>query len=224
MLTFVVWKWGGKYTAEHVNVLVRMIDRHHHKPHRIICVSNEQAGIDWRIGKVDDREDFADWPSPHGKGAVSCYRRLRLFAPKAEETFGERIVCIDLDTVITGDITPLFERDETFVGWQDPLSPKQLCGSLWMLKAGAHPEVWDTFSRDTITRAYSAGFRGSDQAVMSYLLPDAARWIGADGVYSYRAHCAYRLPVDARIVMFHGKPKPWDAACAGVPWIAQHYK
>jgi hypothetical protein len=221
VITFVTFKWGGKYTADHVNTLARMIDRHHAKPHRLICVTNEPTGVDWRITKVYDDADFADWPSPHGRGAPSCYRRLRLFQRDAWETFGERIVAIDLDTVITGDITPLFERDEAFVGWQDPLSPRQLCGSLWMLRAGAHSEVWDNFGRQGVTAAYSAGLRGSDQAWLSHCLPDAPRWTDRDGVYSFRAHCAYRLPRDARIVFFHGQRKPWDVSDV---WVKENYR
>lgn len=222
VLTFVAFKWGDRYTAEHVNTLARMLDRHHRAPHRFVVVTNDRDGLDWRIGVVPDRQDFADWPSPHGRGAVSCYRRMRLFQRDAGETFGERIVAIDLDTVITGDITTLFERDESFVCWQDPLSPRQLCGALWMLKAGAHPEVWENLNQRGVTAAYSAGFRGSDQAWMSYCLSDAARWTDQDGVYSYRAHCAYRLPNDARIVNFHGRPKPWDVR--HVDWVRENYR
>lgn len=221
MLTFVVFRWGDKYKASHVNTLARMLARHCSTPHRLVCVTDDPVGLDFRVGFVPDRADFADWPSPHGKGP-SCYRRIALFRPDAGETFGERIVCIDLDTVIVGDIAPLFERDEDFVGWQDPLSSKQICGSMWMLKAGAHPEVWSGLNRHGVAAAYSAGLRGSDQAWISHCLPDAARWTAADGVLSYRAHCAYRLPNDARIVFHHGRPKPWDA---GMPaWVESHYR
>jgi len=222
VLNFVCFKWGEKYTATHVNTLARMLSRHCSAPHRLICVTNEPDGIEWPTDVVADHEDFADWPSPHGKGAPSCYRRLRLFRPDARETFGELIVSIDLDTVITGEIAMLFERPESFVAWQDPLSPKQLCGSLWMLKAGSHPEVWERLDRHGVAAAYSAGLKGSDQAWMSYALPDAGRWTHHDGVYSYRAHCAYRLPKDARIVFMHGRPKPWDV---GLPsWVEHHYQ
>lgn len=222
MITFVTFKWGDKYTATHVNTLARMLARHCATPHRLVCVTNEREGIDWQIGSVADQEDFADWPSPHGKGSPSCYRRLRLFRPDARETFGDLIVAIDLDTVISGDVAPLFDRPESFVGWQDPLSKRQICGSLWMLRAGSHPEVWERFDRHGVAAAYSAGFKGSDQAWMSHVLPGAARWTEQDGVLSYRAHCAYRLPADARIVFFHGKPKQ-DAP--GLPaWVATHYR
>jgi len=222
VINFVVFKWGEKYTAVHVNTLSWMLSRHCSAPHRLICVTNEPEGIDWPTDVVPDHEDFADWPSPHGKGAPSCYRRLRLFRPDARETFGELIVNIDLDTVITAEIAPLFDRPESFVAWQDPLSKRQLCGSLFMLRADTHLEVWERFDRHGVAAAYSAGYRGSDQAWLSYALPDAARWTDADGVLSYRAHCAYRLPANARICFFHGKPKQ-DAP--GLPaWVADHYR
>lgn len=221
MINFVTFLWGNKYHAGHVNTLQRMLDRHHKTAHRLIVVTNQREGLDWRISIVADREDHVHLPSPHGGNAPSCYRRLRLFERDAGATFGERIVAIDLDVVITGDVTPLFEREEDFVGWQDPLSPKQLCGSIFMLRAGAHPEVWEDFTKRGATDAYSAGYRGSDQAWLSYKLPDTARWTGTDGVYSYRRDCAYRLPADARVVNFHGKPKPWADGVA--PWVHKHY-
>lgn len=225
MISFATFKWGSKYSAEHVNTLARMVARHYRSPHRMICVTNDAAGIDPSIEIVADREDFASVPSPHGGSMPSSYRRLRLFSPDIAETFGERIVNLDLDLVITADIQPLFERKESFIGWRDAYWPKQINGSVWMVKAGAHPEVWSDFEPVLSPRyALDRGYKGSDQGYISSMLPDCAKWTQADGVYSFKKDKCESLPANARIVVFHGEPKPWSERCQRIAWIRQHYR
>lgn len=227
MITFVCWLWGDRYNAEHVNTLARMIRRHYPGSHRVVCVTNTGAGVSPSIDLVADREDFAAVPSPHGGNAPSCYRRLRLFEKDSGLTFGDRIVSIDLDCVITGDLSPLFEfRREEVVGWQDPIYGNQLNGSLLLLRAGSRPQVWEEFDPIASPRfARDVGYRGSDQAWLSHWLRDEPRWTRDDGVYSFRVdRCAARLPADSRIVFFHGRTKPWDAEAQRVAWVRHHYQ
>lgn len=223
MISVVTFLWGEKYRPEHVATLERMVARHYAAPFRFFCVTNqplELAGVEC----VPDRNDFADVANPHGPQAPTCYRRMALFRLDAAETFGERIVQLDLDTVLVGDMRPLWDRADDFVIWQDPLYAKQGCGSMWMLRAGSQSEVWRAFKREpwrVRDLAFRAGYRGSDQAAISYLLPHTARWTRADGVYSHRVDCKAGLPAGAKAVFFHGRVKPWDA---GLPaWVAQSY-
>lgn len=226
VITFVCWLWKtpgyrSQFAPEHVRTLRNMIQRHYPLPHRFACVTANPEGLDG-IEIIPDRADFAEIPSPHGHGNPSCFRRLRLFAPDAAETFGERVVSIDLDTVIAGDLRPLFERSDDFVIWQDPFHAKQGCGALWMLKTGSHPEVWNGFDPDRSPQiARGAGFMGSDQGYLSHRLFAAPRWTRADGVYSFRVDCKGGLPKDARVVCFHGKTDPWSPDAPA--WVAQHY-
>lgn len=225
MISFVTWKWGSRFNAEHVNVLRRMVARHYAAPHRFICVTNDAIAIDPDVEIVADREDFASVPSPHGGANPSCYRRLRLFASDAAETFGERIVNLDLDLVITGDLRPLFDRPESFVGWQDAYWPTQINGSLWMVAAAAHVGVWERFDPTSSPKvAFDRGYKGSDQGYISMRLPGCAKWTFADGVYSFKKDKCETLPANARIVVFHGDPKPWSDRCQRIDWIRQHYR
>lgn len=200
-----------------------MIRRHYESPLRVVCVTNESEGIDSSVDIVADREDFANVASPHGDSAPACYRRLRLFGPEAARDFGERIVSVDLDAVIVRDLRPLWDRDEDFIGWRDPMYPHQLNGSMFLIKAGSHTDIWADFdpllSPAAATRA---GYRGSDQAWITHKTTKAPRWSRADGVYSYRMNVkGATLPADARIVFFHGNPKPWDLKH---DWITEHTK
>lgn len=234
-VTFVSWRWQPKpgyrstFGPETVYALRDMIARHYHRPHRFVCVTDEPLALPG-IDVVPLWSDFSQIPSPVGTSYPSCYRRLKLFAPDAAETFGRRMVSIDLDTVIVGDITPLFQGGEDFKIWGESDFPHTTpyCGSLWMLTAGARPHVWARFDPETSPRAaWKAGCRGSDQGWISYVLGKGeATWGKADGVYSFRkdiARMAYRLPENARIVNFHGKIDPWGHRASQIDWIRRHY-
>ena len=148
-LTFVTFKWAppvgyrSHFDAENVNTLFRMIRRHYDGPMRAVCVTDDPAGIDESIETMPLWDDLASVPSPHGAHNPSCYRRLKLFAPDAGETFGPRLVAIDLDMVITGSLNALFDRPEDFVIWGESDFPgrQHYCGSLWMLKTGTRTQV-----------------------------------------------------------------------------------
>lgn len=216
-LSVICWLWRTpgyrtEFSAEHVNRLRAMVERYYPAPHTFRCVTNHPKGIDPRVVIVADTEDFAAVRSPHGGANPSCYRRLRAFHPNAAQWFGERFVCLDLDVLLVGDVRPLFDCADDFKIWQDPMHPKQGNGSMWLLRAGSRPFVWRHFypeSSPGIARA--AGYAGSDQAWMSYCLPEAPRWTRADGVLSYRVDCNCGLPSGASVVSFHGSVKPWSS-------------
>lgn len=234
MLTVVCWLWAtpgyrSSFGWEHVSLLRRQVQRHYPHPHRFICVSNLSGRPVWTdIEQVGDTEDFADLASPHGPSNPSCYRRLRLFHPDIGAVLGPRIVSLDLDVVITGDLTPLWRRPEDLVLYKDPGKRGGYCGSMLLLTAGCRPEVWTRFDAMTSPQqALVAGNFGSDQGWISHVLgPQEAVWTPADGVYSYRYHVAPAgsLPDDARLVVCHGPGvDPWLPHMRRIPWIAHAY-
>jgi hypothetical protein len=209
-----------------------MVARHYPHPHRFLCITDDAAGLDPDVETIPLWNDFAHVPSPHGGKNPSCYRRLRLFHPEIASVFGERFVSLDLDCVIVGDLTPLWDRPEDFVAWGDtnPLPGSHYNGSMMLLRAGARPQVWTEFDPATSPQlALRARCFGSDQGWISYCLgPGEARWTQADGVYSFRndimpANVA-RLPANARIIFWHGHVDPWsNYAQANCPWVREHY-
>jgi hypothetical protein len=234
-LTFVCWKWRAPagyrstFTAAHVNTLARMIRRNYAKPHRVICVTDSAEGIDRAIGIVPLWDDLAHLPSPHGAGNPSCYRRLKMFSAEAAQFFGPRFVSIDLDSVIVGDLTPLFDRPEDIVLLTDTNPRTYYNGGLIMMTPGARAKVWDTFDhRRSPAVARMAGMFGSDQAWISHCLGRGeATWSKADGVYSYRNHIkpnGGRLPADARLVSFHGHVDPDHPEAQRLDWVRAHYQ
>lgn len=235
--TFVCWKWAPKlgyrsfYKPATVNTLRAMVARHFPHPHRFLCVTDQPNGIDASVEVVPAWNDYASVPSPHGGKNPSCYRRLRMFHPDIAGVFGQRFVSMDLDMVITGDLTPIFDRPEDIVLWGDtnPQPGSHYNGSLVLMTAGCRPQVWTDFDPLVSPRqAMQAHAWGSDQGWISYRLGKGeARWSKADGVYSYRNDIERRgrsLPPDARLVSFHGRLDPWTEEAQQIPWIRQHYR
>lgn len=154
--------------------------------------------------------------------------------------FGERLVSIDLDTVITGNLEPLFDRPEDFVIWGESDFPHTtpFCGSMWYLKTGTRPQVWTEFKgQESRDLHWSVGCRGSDQGWLSYILdykprhehpqtftPEAT-WGRADGVYSFRKHVQKMgFQQDSRVVFFHGKEDPWTRRMSRLNFVKEHYR
>lgn len=230
----VCFKWvptpgyRSTFGPDTVRVLRNMVARHYPKPHRFICVTDNAKGLDG-IETMPLWKDFADVRSPHGANNPSCYRRLKVFSPEARDWFGNRFVVLDLDTVIVGDLTPLWERPEDFVIWGETNPRSWYNGSMFLMTAGSRRQVLDRFDpRRSPLEAKAAGNFGSDQGWISRCLgPGEAMWRTSDGVYSYNLHVRHngaRLPADARIVMFHGNLDPWTHGGQAIPWVKDNWK
>lgn len=233
MISVVTFLWHGgrhKYTAEHVNVLFRMVRRNYSSAFRAICVTNYSEGIDSRVEIVPDTEDWAtvrpNLDYYHDAPLQSCFRRLRLYHPRAGATFGGRYVCLDLDVVITGDITMLWHRPEDVVymaGSANARTPYN--GSMQLIAAGSRPQVWESFDPETSPDvARAAGYGGTDQAWIAHALGSKeATWCAADGCYKFSLLRRRELPEGARFVNFAGPRKPWELK-PDVSWIQTHYR
>lgn len=243
MLRVVCWLWRDPgyrwndrflYTADHVNRLRSMVARNLHMPHEFVCITDTPEGI------ASDIRVVPYWPDLRDMGC--CWSRIKVFAPEMAEVIGPRFVSIDLDCVVTGDLTPLFDRPEDFIIWQD-VDPRQpYCGSMFMMTAGARAQVWTDFDRNLSPERVKAGdFIGSDQGWFAECLgPGEAMWTKDDGVLSFRVNIEKRtkmpgrakrlghyggLPDHARIVFFHGPYDPSESAVQDRhPWIQQHWR
>jgi hypothetical protein len=237
MINFVTWKWRQAnfpdiYRAEHVNVLEAMVRRNYDGQCRFICVTDDPEGITGETFPL--WSDCDGMPNASGANFPSCYRRLKIFDPATQESMDicpdDRVISLDLDTVIVGEINSLFDRSDAFVCWKVMFGALEAFnGSLWMLRAGSHAEVWEDFDGERSAKeAIDAGFRGSDQAWISHKIGvDAPGWGFEDGVLSFVKDIRLKqaqLPPDARIVSFYGHVKPWDDIAADWPDIVSHWR
>lgn len=227
MNSVVCWLWndGGSrtYLPEHVNVLQRMVARHLAEPHRFVCVADETKGFSPAV------EVFPTPPeavrvgrlrTPEGARFPSCYRRLWTFSKEAA-ALGDRILLLDIDLVVVNDLAPIFKRTEDFVGWRpfrDWGNQLRFGGGIYLLTAGMRRHVWEGFKGETsIREARAKGYRGSDQAWISYSLGSVEKYFARDsGIYSIRdmAGTEHAPPKDARLVQFNGPVKPWHTKLA----------
>lgn len=233
-LTFVCWKWirpGYRaFLPEYVNILRGMIARHYEPPHRFVCITDDPEGLDGGVEAIPMPVTFGSTANPAGARFPSCYRRLWNFSADAVRVLGPRIVALDIDVIITGDLRPLFDRPENFVAWTDSRESWQhkIAGGLYMLRTGTHTHVWERFDPErSPDEARACGVNGSDQGWMSYTLyPPQGAWTAADGVYSSKWIKPGRpLPHEVRIVSTPGDLKPWSPELQRQhPWIERHWR
>ncbi len=247
MLDVVTFKWKAapgyrsKFESHHVNVLRSMVRRNYQRPHRFSCITDDPKGLDSDIRAIPLWPDHGNLPSAYGPRNPSCYRRLKLFSPEAREIIGPRFVSMDIDMVITGDLSPLWDRLEDFVILKSPMvSPRYFYnGSMMMMTAGARPRVWQDFHpRNSVLETKMRGFFGSDQAWISMKLgQNEATWDESDGVYSFRLHInstyqhgrfkkrnPQKLPENARVTVWHGEYDPWGKLGQSLSWVQQHWR
>lgn len=237
MITVVSWRWkqrgGREFLPEYVNTHKAMVARHLKQEHRYICITDDPTGIEGETfpiwGDCDELKNLSGNPMP------SCYRRLKLFDGATTDAMGiargDRVVSMDLDVVVVAELDPLFDRPEDFVGWrvQGGKHSSVFNGTLFMQRADTMSYVWNTFHpKNSPWAARHAGYYGTDQAWISYLLaPSAAGWSRKDGVLSYNQDCRLtgNLPAHTRLVSFHGgNHKPWIKRVQDEsPWIRDYW-
>jgi hypothetical protein len=234
MITVVCYLWydpKGKnnavyiYGPEHVRMLKSMVDRHLHLPHRFVCISDRE------IQGIETISLDMATHVPHTR-----YAKLMTFRPDAASVIGERILQLDLDTVITRNIDPLVDRPESLVLWRNPCwgerKRTRYNTSMLLLTAGTRPDVWIKFDRTLTPALMARHWGGTDQAWISHCAgPDAPHWTQDDGVYGagrLRGNpvtAGTVLPDNARIVFFPGRREPTMRTTQEKhPWIQEHLK
>lgn len=236
MISIVCWIWndGGRtYAPEHVNTLQGMVARHLPIPHKFVCISDQTEGFSDAVTVIKtppEAVELGKLRTPEGTRFPSCYRRLWMFS-EAAKVLGERVLLIDVDLVVTQDLSPLFDRKEEFVGWRPFRDWGKQCrfgGGIYLLTTGSRTSVYDDFKgARSITQARNAGFRGSDQAWISYKLGAVDPYFDRDsGIYSIRdfQNNKNTLPADARLIQLNGPMKPWHREAKQIPWIAENFR
>ncbi len=215
-LTVACFLWDGepadrrtRYGVHHVHVLRSMCARHL-PPHRFVCLADRDVP-DVETHRID--HDALKW----GKR----YPKLLLWRGDMAATLGHRALYLDLDCVVVGNLATLVDRDEDVVLWRDPGKRARYNTSLVLFRPGRHPEIWDGFRPGWHHRG--ARGPGTDQAWVGRVLGSGvATWGPEDGVYSYKRDLKQGdLPSDARVVFFHGTPKPWEVSN---PWVRRHWR
>ena len=231
-------KWGTKYGPEYVNRLYGMVRRHLRGDLRFVCLTDDDQGV---------RQEVQCLPIPPLELPPGIpergWTKLTTFAADLHGLHGTALF-LDLDVVIVGDITPLFETPGEFLIIHDWKRPWRVTGnsSVYRFRLGAHPDLLSHF-REHVNELRAA-FRNEQAYLSDYLHKQGklAYW-PADWCVSWKYHCIPRFPANywrdpfipagARILVFHGVMNPPDALTGRsngnwrharpAPWIAQHW-
>lgn len=216
-----LYEGPANYRAEHVNILRRMVARNCTLPHEFWCVGDDPTGLDPGVNFYRcDRSMLS---------LGGCYVKLQMWRREVQEIFGDRILLLDLDSVICGNIDRLVLRPEAVVLWRDALagSVKGFLynGSMILMDAGARPQVWESFDAKNSPQVVAqSGMQMYEQAWIGLVLgPNEATFTAADGVLSYKFDGVrdHGLRDNAAVVFFHGRPKPWEV---DDPWVKEYWR
>ena len=173
----------------------------------VVCVEGGDYGAEHvaRIARLVDKhlsQPFmfhviydSPWPG--------FWAKVELFKPGR---FTGRVLYIDLDTTPVGPLDDLADFDAPFVAIDDWHRPG-LNSSVMAWDAGHCDHIWERFNGPCHTHG--------DQGWITECMPDAATFPRGQCI-SYKRRKRSLLPGapfvagDMRVVVHHGKPRPWE--------------
>lgn len=185
-----VYKTGGEYTPEYVNRLAGALE-----PYGLVtCLTDHDGPL-----RCPTLPLQCGWPGWWSK--MELFARFRV----------GRTVYFDLDTVITGDISPLFRLYGPFYMLADFYKPNRR-GSGVMVWNGDHVGLFDQFRPVQHMKEYRTPAKwGDQQFIYDHLRsePGALQNACPGLIASYKAGTAAEK-LRAGVVCYHGKPRPHE--------------
>lgn len=179
-----VLRSGGDFDATYVYRLRRMVARHLPLPHRFVCLSD----VDVPCERIPLKYTWPGW-----------WAKMELFRPDIE---AKRMLALDLDTLVVGNIMGFASADR-FTMIRSFSAPGRRGSGVMMLTDRA--PVWEAWMANPVCRGMEQEFiRPFCEQTWQEILPEQ--------LVSYKVHVRPlgRVPDDARIIAFHGKPRPAD--------------
>jgi len=183
-----VLKSGGDFAPRHVQWLARQVPG-------LVCLT------DMAVPGVPVVQMQNAWPG--------WWSKMNLFS----KAIPGDLLYLDLDTVVIGDLTPLEGVGETTL-LEDFYKPGLLASGLMYIREEDKAHVWDAWMADPDghRERCQTRERWGDQGFLQDVL-QAQTWQQAlpGAVVSWKVHCQKQIPYGARVVCFHGNPRPWAA-------------
>lgn len=236
-------KWGNLYDATYVNVLFRAVQYHLSGPFTFVCLTDDPEGLD--DGILSRPIPDIGLKEHHWKGGG--WPKLSVFLKDLYGMQG-RALFIDLDMMIVGDLDPCFEFGQGLVainhGAWSRLPPDTM-SSIFAFDIGEHTNIVEHFQTDPdgLEKQY-----GYEQTFIHQFAEHIEYW-PQDWMPSYKRHLRQPLVLDrflpprkpssaARVVVFHGDPRPRDLATKAsknpdrfphsvktpVPWVRDYWQ
>ena len=211
--TIVCMKWGVKYGADYANTLWNMLSKNFKNPFFLICFTDNPDGL---LPVIESRP-LPEVNIPAGSPERG-WNKLGMFHPEINLP-ARPTLFLDLDVVLTGYMDVFFEVPGHFLisndwNWRKPGVGNS---SVFRFIPGTQNHVWEKFQKDP--EAAKAAHR-NEQEFLCAEANDLKFWPD-ELCRSYKRHCIPdwpmifwqkpRLPKGARVLIFHGDPKPEDA-------------
>lgn len=239
MKNVICMKWGTAYGPEYVNILAAMVKRTLTVPHRFVCFTDDTAGIHPHIETRPIPE------IPLGSAPIwSGWRKLASVSP--ELGLEGTVLFLDLDLILMDNIDCFFDyKPGEFCIIENWTQPGQKIGnsSVYRYEADKHHDVFADFSKNheqiyidvTNEQTYLTEMVAKNHKVEFW--PD--EWCRSFKRHSLPTRILRRFlspkpPKNCKILVFHGPPKPIDAAngvwpqkgkhLRAAPWILNFWK
>jgi hypothetical protein len=221
MLNVVCVKHGNKYTADHVNKLYNMIQRHLTMPYHFYCFTEDAQGLNSNIHVIH--------LGPHP--VISGWWWKPYVFKNGHFPAGDTILFFDLDMVIVNNIDKLVTyQPGKFIGLEDVgrvfrKHPAKLGSAVMRWPSGQYFDLWDDLEKDlTIVKK----FRG-DQDWIWKKHQETIEFFPEKWIMSYKWEVRSRSELDltnrlhlfktigtptidpeTSVLAFHGRPKLED--------------
>lgn len=141
------------------------------------------------------------------EGPASWWAKLQLFQP-GRFPEGERCVYFDLDTLITGSLDDILSWDGPFMAIKNWWQKGQLSSGFMSWTAGEADHIWTEYEKAGCPTDDPRG----DQAWIASRMPNAVyvQDMFPNQLFSFKANCLSGVPENARVVCFHGEPRPHE--------------
>ncbi len=129
------------------------------------------------------------------------WAKISLFQPGR---FMGRVIYLDLDVTVVGMLDDLADYPYPFCAIRDYQYPLQVNSSVMAWDSVMADCVYDDFTPDVMDRLH-----GDQNFIYEKINPVTfpKRWVP-----SYKANVlpTGKVPTDARVIVYHGLPRPWD--------------
>lgn len=217
-------KWGRKFGAEDVNRLYRMVRHNLEGELVMVCLTDRAEGIDPAVQCL---------PLPTvpvvGKRLDRGWRKLGLFGPELAQAITGTALYLDLDIAVASPMAPFFALPGEFFIIRDyrPFRYRHRFSgnsSVFRFRVGALAGLVDELAQRG--ESVRKDFRDEQEFLSDYVRRQGLLSYWPTGwCVSFKHDCvrplpfglwqAPRLPEGAKVVIFHGRPKP-DEAVAGI--------
>lgn len=205
--------WGEEYVVR----LRNAVERNLTIPHRFICFAD-------RPERVPDGIEARELRPPHALRGKGCLPKLFAYSPDAG--LEGPTLLLDLDNVIVGSLDDIAAYQGRFCARarlpEFDQGKSVLDGDMIMFRPDAALHLWSRISDDPGRIAEDAG--GRERFFLADHMPDGDVWqaVCPGQVVSYKHHVRRDgLHQDARIVSFHGRPRPHEV---DLGWIGEHWR